>query len=174
MRGLVTDPPKREPDEEGLTCDWEQLLRTPQEGVNVAALEEGSRAGAVDLSQMLRRYRIGGPVDRALERLLARCRDRHIDAVLVGMPVTSFLRELYTPEIDAVYRDYMAWLCRQYGCRFIDWRDQVPDSDFKDIHHMRLPGAGRFSWRLTLEVLAPAWRASHPSFSSSTPHSASR
>src|SRR2546421_251153 len=79
--------------------------------------------------------------------------------MLVAVPVTRWHRDQYTPEINAAFLAHMDRLTRTYRCRFFDYRDQVPDYLFKDIHHLAPEGAYYFSRRLTREVLSPAWKA---------------
>lgn len=149
-------------DDSDQVIDWKQVL-----GSSLAAPVGEERlahslAGVEMAQKRLRHYRIGGMTAGSLERLLDRCRTLHIPVVLVGVPVTSFFRQCCTPEIDAAYSDYMTRLCRTYGCRFVDWRDQIADSGFVDVHHLESAGGYEFSGRLTREVLAPIWRETHP------------
>jgi hypothetical protein len=107
----------------------------------------------------LRHYQVGGTAAAALERLLGRCRSHRIAVVLVGVPVTRPHRDTYTAAIEAEFHAHLERLCQTYGCRFVDYRDQVPDSLFVDNHHLHLGGGMYFSQRLAREVLAPVWRA---------------
>lgn len=102
-------------------------------------------------------FRIGGSASESLERLIQRCRGGGIQVILVGVPVSTPHRDLYTPEIDAVYRNYLRRLTETYECQFVDYRDRVPDSGFRDNHHVVPSGAVLFSRQLAGEVLAPAW-----------------
>lgn len=157
------------PDDADSGIDWENIVQTP----NADALE-ATRDGAELARRKLRHYQIGGRTAGALERLVARCQKRGIAVVLVGAPVTTVHRTLYSPPIDAAYHDYLARLCRTYACRFVDWRGEMPDADFRDIYHLRPDGGVLFSRRLTQEVLAPAWRASQASPPATTSQTASR
>jgi hypothetical protein len=75
----------------------------------------------------------------------------------VDVPVTKQFRDCITPEIDAAYRSHVNELTHRYACRFVDYRDQVPDELFIDIHHLGPEGSTYFSQRIADEVLAPAW-----------------
>jgi len=114
--------------------------------------------GLRETRKWLRHYRLGGGAALALERLLARCHDATIPVVLVGVPVSSWVRELYTPEIERAFGEYMDRVSRRYGAEFVDDRARVPDRFFKDHHHLNRPGADFFVRMLAGEVLAPRWR----------------
>jgi hypothetical protein len=115
---------------------------------------------------MLRRwladYRIGGTSSLALERLIRHCRDQGMEVLLVAPPVASCQRDLYTPEIESVFVPYIHRLEKTYKCRFVDYRDSLPDEEFYDNHHLRPSGGRLFSRQLTREVLIPAWHRLHP------------
>jgi hypothetical protein len=123
--------------------------------------EATSREGAWIVATWLTPYHAGGVSVAALERTLRLCRDNGIEPILVGVPVTRWHRQNYTPAIEAAYRGEMDRLARAYGCRFVDYRDRVPDGLFKDVHHLQLEGGVYFSRMLTRAVLAPAWQARH-------------
>jgi hypothetical protein len=100
-------------------------------------------------------YHIGGVSSEALERLLARCRAEGIGVVLLGIPACSAHRAAITPEIDVEYTAYLDRVTREYGCRFVDARDWVPDANYLDALHVRSEdgGAKNFTDRLCREVL---------------------
>jgi hypothetical protein len=158
IRQFLTQPVPKQTDAEEAPIDWKQFIPAPPPAGEAAVLEARSREGAAWLQNKLKRYHIGGLTDTALERLLALCQAKRIDVLLVGVPVTSHLRALYVPEIDAEYRAYVARLCQSFSCRFVDCRDYLPDYDFTDVHHAQFAGGVQFSRRLTREVLAPVWR----------------
>ena len=90
----------------------------------------------------------------ALERVLDRCRAEGIGAILLGIPACTAHRAEFTAEIDAQYTGYMNKLVRDYGCRFVDARDWVPDTLFLDDMHLRFEdGAKMFTERFSREVL---------------------
>jgi hypothetical protein len=78
--------------------------------------------------------------------------------VLVAPPVSSAQRALYTPEIEAVFWEYVRQLGKTYQCRFIDYRARLGDDLFSDNHHVLPPGGKTFTRVLTREVLVPCWR----------------
>ncbi len=101
----------------------------------------------------LRHYRLGGEA-RALERFLARSRAAGIPVVLVGVPVSSWVRALYTPEVEQVFRDYMDRLSSGGDTEFVDWRARFADRFFADHHHLNARGGSLFARMLAGEVLA--------------------
>jgi hypothetical protein len=137
--------------------DWDELLRLTPQPVPTERIRH-FEAGIVHTRRLLRDYHIGGNPPAALERLIRRCRHHHIEVILVAVPVTTFHRNQYTPTINASFLAYMDRLTRTYHCRFFDYRDQVPDYLFRDIHHLTPEGGFYFSRRLTREVLSPAWK----------------
>ncbi len=162
-----------ENDDSDQVIDWKQMLQTPSQPAEADGQNTLPVPATIGFQKKLHGYRIGGSTAAALERLLDRCHHLNIPVVLVGVPLTSYARQCFTPEIDAAYHDYTARLCRTYSCRFVDWRDQIPDADFLDIHHMLAVGGEEFSWRLAREVIAPAWRETHSGASLTTAQSAS-
>jgi hypothetical protein len=122
-------------------------------------LERMQRGAEEDVRRWLRDYRIGGPTPTALERILDRCRTEGIHVILLGIPSCSFHRKEITPDIDAAYTGYINRLVADYGCRFVDCRDWVPDLMFGDTLHLRTETGGKlFTDRFTREVLVPAIR----------------
>jgi hypothetical protein len=110
-----------------------------------------------DVRRWLKDYRVGGPTPAALERILDRCRAEGIRVILRGIPACSFHRNEISPEVDAAYLGYMNRLVADYGCRFVDCRDWVPDLMFGDTLHLRSDTGGMlFTERFTREVLLPA------------------
>ena len=121
------------------------------------ALLRQSRYGAEEVvRRWLRDYHVGGPTPAALERILDRCRAEGINVILMGIPSCSFHRKEITPEVNAAYLGYIHQLVAEYGCRFVDCRDWVPDLMFGDTLHLRSETGGKFfTDRFTREVLAP-------------------
>lgn len=111
-----------------------------------------SKQGASHALMMLEDFHTGGLTGEALERVLQRCDAIGARVLLVGVPVTSACRSTYTPEIDAAYRDLLAGVVRKHGCRFVDYRDRLPDSLFIDVHHLSVEGGRHFSRLLAPEV----------------------
>ena len=120
--------------------------------------------GLRETRKWLRHYRLDGGAARALEHVLARCQDAGIRVALVGVPVSSWVRELYTPEIEGAFHEYMDRVSRRYGAEFVDYRARVPDRFFKDHHHLNHRGADLFIRVLVGEVLAPRWNSKGDQF----------
>jgi hypothetical protein len=123
---------------------------------------ERTHIGLRQIRRWLKDYRIGGGAAQALERLVHRCREHHIQVILVAAPVASAHRALYTPEIDAQFLDYMHRFAATHQCRFADYRASVPDEYFLDNHHVDPEGRKHFSRQLVEELLSPVWQAQHP------------
>jgi hypothetical protein len=113
------------------------------------------------MPRWFRDYRPGGNSACRLERLLAECRANGIEPILVGVPLSRAHRSYYTPEIEAAFQAYLAEVTRKYGCRYVDYRDRLPDACFCDHHHVTTSGRVVFCRMFALEVLAPRWRDAH-------------
>jgi hypothetical protein len=122
---------------------------------NEEALLKASQFGAsTEVRRWLRNYTIGGMAPAALERLLSRCRDEQVKVVLLGIPACTAHRQEFTPAIEQEYLSYIERLVREFGCRFVDARDWVPDALYEDALHLRgVDGAGYFTRRFTRDVL---------------------
>jgi hypothetical protein len=139
---------------------WDELLRPPPAPLTQAEADS-SRLGSSEVRrQMLKNWRIGGASVAALRRVLRLCRDRGFDVLLIGVPVTSAQREMYTPGIRLEYETFLGGITREYGCRFVDYCARVPDGLFVDSHHVRPAGGYYFSRLLTYEQLVP-WYETH-------------
>jgi hypothetical protein len=116
------------------------------------------RSGAMEarvVRTWRKHYKPGGKGARELERLLGRSRAVGITTILVGVPVTSPHRAYYTRDVEEWFVAYMDRLAREYGSRYVDYRDRIPDECFIDHHHMSDAGGLRFSRMLAEEVLVP-------------------
>ncbi len=120
-------------------------------------VEERTRIGLTLFQRWLERYEVGGKPAEALDRLVRRCRQSGAGVLLVAVPTSSTHRGLYTPEVDARFLKHLRHAEESLGCRFVDYRDRVPDPYFQDSHHVRLEGGKLFSEELTHEVLLPLW-----------------
>ncbi|HEY2931930.1 MAG TPA: hypothetical protein VGK99_09290 [Acidobacteriota bacterium] len=133
-----------------MRSDW----IAPSHPHDMAALE-ATRTNLRGYRKWLQDYEIGGGPALFLGDLLRLCRDRNIRALLVGAPLSSSHRALYTPQIEESFGVYMRDLNQKYGCAFIDLRSSVPDSEFSDSHHVDEAGRIRFSEILAREILSP-------------------
>jgi hypothetical protein len=126
----------------------------PMTPVARAAMEQGG----LDVGKETRDYHLQGVVTRRLERLLARCQSSGIAVLLVRVPVSSPQRRGITAEVNAAFLQYMKTLTALHGCCFTDCRDRIPDSYFRDGHHVYAEGGIYFSRRFAATELAPWWR----------------
>jgi hypothetical protein len=117
-------------------------------------LVEKFHAGADHVGRYLRHYEIGGARIESLERLLANCQAHGCKILLLGAPVTSPHRAIYTPAIDAQYRSYVKHLQEKFGCEFLEGRERIPDHWFIDNHHASLSGAMYFSQIVAEETVS--------------------
>jgi len=133
---------------------WDSLLQVRRPPLSAA---EADARGAAAASGWKRfdDYRPGGTTAAALERLLQRCNRNGIDVVLVGAANDSYFRRHYTPELNTAYLAYIGRLTHTYGCRFVDYRDAVPDQLFGDSCHLNGEGVHYLTRKLTREVLSP-------------------
>jgi len=115
--------------------------------------------GLRETRKWLRHYRVDGGAARALEHVLGRCHDAGIRVVLVGVPVSSWVRALNTPAVERTFGAYVDGVSRRYGAEFVDYRARIPDRFFHDHHHLNRRGSELFVRMLVGEVLAPRWPA---------------
>jgi hypothetical protein len=145
--------PKTGSDPTPLPLNWTEIIRAPEKTSN-DQLVENSRLGAeTTIRKSLRDYHVGGPAADGLERMLARCRSAGIKVILLGIPTCSPHRAGYTPAIEAAYDEFIQRLVTEYGCRYVDGRDWIPDALFRDTLHVDVDGGKLFTRRLAREVL---------------------
>lgn len=137
-------------------ASWTPALAPPPEP------DERTLSGLARMREWLDGYRLGGGSLRSLERALERCRHHGVAVVLLDVPATSWLRALYTPEIEGPYRETMARLAATPGVRFLDYRTRIPDGLFEDHYHLDEEGGRVFGRMLAREVIAPAWPGRSP------------
>jgi hypothetical protein len=124
--------------------------------------EVRTKIGLETFERWLVDYEIGGKPVEALARLIQRCQQAGAEVLLVAVPTSSTHRRVYTPEIDARFLAHMRQAQDSFGCRFVDYRDRVPDRLFQDSHHVLLEGGKLFSQQIASEVLAPLLAGSRP------------
>jgi len=91
----------------------------------------------------------------AQRKLLARCREERIPAVLVLMPEGEEFRGWYTPQAIEQLDGYLRALLREFVVPLVDARRWIANEDFSDGHHMLPSGATVFTQRLGRELLEP-------------------
>jgi hypothetical protein len=145
--------------------DWKKIIpQGPPDCDHMAA----SRRGAPYLERVMRNYRPGGTLVAGLERIVGLCRENGIEPILLQPPVTSAFRECIKPEMETVYRDFVAQFCQKHACLFIDYYTAMPDDMFLDYHHANEAGSALFSRRVAEELLAPLLLGRRPSQKSLT------
>jgi len=130
---------------------------TPGEDGDRRQPNAATLSGLRQTRSWLRHYRLGGEA-RALERFLARARAAGIPVVLVGVPVSSWVRALYTPEVEQTFRGYVDSLAASGDAEFVDYRGRFADRFFTDHHHLNARGGTLFARMLAQEVMAPRLR----------------
>ncbi len=121
---------------------------------------KGVARARAEYAPVLATLRPGGPAARALEELLAVCRDRGVAVRLVLMPEGSPFRTFYGPGVNDRLLAFLNDLTDRAGLpRATDARGWLPDDAFYDSHHMFAAGAEAFTDRLTREVIAPALKS---------------
>jgi hypothetical protein len=113
--------------------------------------------GLEGVRRELKGYRTGGNAAGALEQMLRQCRAHGVEPILMSVPLSSGHRQCYDPEVEAAFQACMAEMTRKYACRYVDYRDALPDHFFVDHHHAAPEGACLFSRQIAVELLAPAW-----------------
>ncbi|MCC7349028.1 MAG: hypothetical protein IT446_00530 [Phycisphaerales bacterium] len=111
------------------------------------------QSNETDYFKWFKRYEIAGIQPRKFEELLGLCRSNNIQPVLVGIPVSSHHRAFYTPAVEKKYKDFVGRLQREYGCAFVDYAGEIPDTMFADHHHLNEAGNAYFSDRLAGDVV---------------------
>jgi hypothetical protein len=149
-------PRIKSPETQGVP--WEIFL----EMSGSLPLDVRTSAGLPAVQRWLKDYRVGGTAAAALDRLLTRCRQEQITPILVGVPLSSPHRELYSDAIEQAFSSFVVTLVEKHQCRFVDFRDRVPDNMFLDNHHVLRSGGSHFSRLLASEVLLPAWQEREP------------
>jgi len=90
-----------------------------------------------------------------LDRLLARCRQRGLHAVLVELPVNTEIvgHQFDTPA--ARYRPQVRQLAGEYGVPYLDFNAELalPNEYFYDLQHLLQPGRLIWQQRLAQELV---------------------
>ena len=129
----------------------ESPLPPPTPEVRRRALDQARR----EYYATLQNFRLGKGPCEAMRELLQTCRREHIGVAFVWVPEGPVFRSWYTPQAEARTRAFLKECNRAYGVPLIDAREWVPEEEFSDSHHLRPPGARRFTERLAREALPP-------------------
>ena len=106
----------------------------------------------------LQGFRLGEAPCQALREILDTCRREHIATALVWVPEGPIFRSWYSPHAEAQTRQFLKECERDFGAPLVYAREWVPEEEFSDSHHVRPPGARRFTERLAREGLPPLLR----------------
>ncbi|MBI3412201.1 MAG: hypothetical protein HY040_28050 [Planctomycetes bacterium] len=154
-QAVQTAPPT--PRIEPKAVNWDRVLGGLQKA-------DGMRDRELDASVVkreLRDYQPGGNSVAALERLLTRCREDGVEVILYTPPLASTHRACYTPEIEQRFQECLGRLTQNFHCRYVDYRQALPDQAFRDHHHAVEDARAPFSHKLGTELIVPAWTGQH-------------
>ena len=148
-------PPPARPLDAG-PLDWEKIIRNAPAGTDAQRTSE--RQVAVDVRKWLTPFDMSGSGMAALERVLDRCRRDGVSVILATLPTCTIHRKEYTPEIESQFLAYIDRLCGEYGCRFSDGREWVPDALFRDLLHVVPDGGKMYTRQFAETTLIPVLR----------------
>jgi hypothetical protein len=104
----------------------------------------------------LRDYRIEGPSDWAMKRMVALSKQRGFDLIFVNAPVTDEFMGIFENGEYVAYMDYMERFSRESGIEFYDLNaDEVglTRHDFSNLDHLNRGGAEKLSRYLPERIL---------------------
>jgi hypothetical protein len=157
--GNAPAPPRSAQDEPEATMSAAQWQHAIVNRLCQAPTEPQHKTTPPDnMPRWFRDYRPGGNSAVRLERLLEQCRTHGIEPILLSVPLSQAHRSFYTPEIEAAFQAYLSDVTRKYSCRYVDYRERLPDVCFCDHHHVTTSGSVVFCEMFALEVLAPLWK----------------
>lgn len=131
-----------------------------QESLRLAVLklplQQRIEQGLLPLRRWLRRaeYRVGGPNEAALRRMLRDFQARAIPVVLARVPVTRAHRELYAGPVEERFQAGVAQLQAQFPGLTLIEPQEFKDEAFEDNHHLTAEGGNAYS-RYLVQRLAP-------------------
>jgi hypothetical protein len=115
--------------------------------VSPAEREQGSENARKQYEPMFACYRITERANRAMDALLALCRNEGIETALFLMPEGTQFRGLYRAEDRRQIDDYLSQIGRRWDVPVYDATNWCDDGDFWDSHHLLPRGARQFSQR---------------------------
>jgi hypothetical protein len=148
-------------DRPGTVAPWEKLkpdthgwIAVFGDGLTPEDIRTRTERAHEAYHQTFGAFRLAEQPARALEDLLACCRQDGVRAALLLMPEGSVFRSWYPPGMRAGCDAWLSALCRREGVPLVDARTWVEDAGFWDGHHLFPAGAVRFTQRWTREALA--------------------
>jgi hypothetical protein len=133
------------------SCDrfgWQAL---PAE-TSAAVRQSMSEIARSEYEETLRQFVLAEHSVRALDDLLASCRQRGIRAALLLMPEASEFRLLYSPDAESAVNSIVRELSVKWDAPVVDARTWNRDEDFWDMHHLMPPGAAAFTEQFRREL----------------------
>ncbi|RMF84789.1 MAG: hypothetical protein D6744_02460 [Planctomycetota bacterium] len=127
------------------------LVNTPQSAQHIKRY----------ISSRLRRgkYVMGGPQMGALRRVMERCRAAGIQLILVELPQSEALRAQLPLDTMRRFYSLVAPLASEYDVPFLRVRQFGIDfglAEFREMSHLNLAGARRFTSIMIRDVIVPA------------------
>jgi len=122
-----------------------------------AARAEALHNAAVRASQgWVTHYQLSESAVQTLRRILDRCRQRHVAVLLAMPPHHSIYREQITPAVRASFQQFIASVCADTGCRFVDLEEAVSDEGLPDLLHCNMGGSEQCARALVHRALRSA------------------
>lgn len=123
--------------------------------------QQGIETAKKQYQPMFAGYRITEPAKRALDALLALCRQEGIETALFLMPEGTAFRGLYTADGRRQIDDYLSQVSHRWDVPVYNATDWCDDGEFWDSHHLLPRGARQFSQRFG-RVIVDDFVARHP------------
>ena len=104
-------------------------------------------------------YVMGGRQLDALRRVMQRCRDAKIRLILIELPQSELLRKHLPPSTLRQFYALVAPLAEEFDVPFVRVRalgTDFGDSEFREMSHLNLYGATRFTSIMIRDVIVPA------------------
>jgi hypothetical protein len=125
-----------------------------QETVSRDEYQRGVDSARQEYAPLFAGYRITEQADRAMQTLLALCRDEAIPTALFVMPEGSEFRGWYSASARRRFDEYLAQISGRWNIAVHDATEWSDDGEFADSHHLLMGGARRFSRRFGRDVVA--------------------
>lgn len=159
MSGLDTQNPHSASENQRIL---KRSLESAHDGTEVPVTAERRRIlQQIALQQLairLRHYQLAGATPSAFEAMVAMLHAHGCAIVLVEPPLGSVHRAFFTKTMQIEFEAFTQRLQRSYGCEFVDYSADLPDSFFSDSNHGNEAGSSKFTELLAREVVVPEWR----------------
>jgi hypothetical protein len=114
------------------------------------------RRGWATKRRRLVNYRIDGPSDRIVRRMVALSKEKEVPLVFIDLPVTREFRGFYNEGEYETFLKYAENLHVSRGVEFHNLTREyllLPDNDFADLDHLNKRGAEKLSRHLAVNIL---------------------